>query len=116
MRFKVDENLPSEVADLLKQAGHDSTAVLEEGLGGTRDPLIALVCRQESRALINLDMGFADIRHYPPGLLPGTVVLRPKSQDKQTVLSMVSRIIPDLTENHLTGTLWLVEEDRIRMR
>lgn len=116
MRFKVDENLPDEVAELLRQAGHDATTIVEEALGGTRDPQISLVCQQESRALITLDMGFADIRYYPPNLLSGTVVLRVKSQDKQTVLTVVSQMIPNLAEHQLTGKLWIVEEDRIRIR
>lgn len=30
MRFKVDENLPSETALLLKQAGYDTVTVLEQ--------------------------------------------------------------------------------------
>lgn len=116
MRFKVDENLPDEVAELLRQAGHDATTIIEEGLGGTRDSQIASICQQESRTLITLDMGFADIRHYPPNLLPGTVVLRVKSQDKQTVLTVVSQMIPNLVENQLMGKLWIVEEDRVRIR
>jgi predicted nuclease of predicted toxin-antitoxin system len=29
MKFKVDENLPREVADLLRGAGHDATTVIE---------------------------------------------------------------------------------------
>lgn len=34
MRFKVDENLPIEVAEMLRQAGHDAATVLEQHLGG----------------------------------------------------------------------------------
>jgi len=34
MKFKVDENLPVEVADLLRQAGYDATTVVEQHLGG----------------------------------------------------------------------------------
>ena len=32
MRFKVDENLPVEVAEMLRQAGHDAATVLEQHL------------------------------------------------------------------------------------
>ena len=34
MRFKIDENLPVEAAELLRQAGHDAVTVLEQHLGG----------------------------------------------------------------------------------
>ena len=65
MKFKIDENLPVEVADLLRRSDHDAATVLEEELGGSADFDIALICRQESRALITLDADFADIRTYP---------------------------------------------------
>ncbi len=62
MRFKIDENLPFEVATLLSEAGHDATTVLTQRLGGSGDPGIAAVCRAEARALVTLDTDFADIR------------------------------------------------------
>ena len=54
MRFKVDENLPREVAQLLQQAGHDATSVLAQHLGGSPDTAIAAVCQQERRVLLTL--------------------------------------------------------------
>lgn len=37
MKFKIDENLPVEVAELLRQAEHDAVTVLEQHLGGKAD-------------------------------------------------------------------------------
>ena len=37
MRFKVDENLPVEVAELLSSAGHDALTVFDQSLGGEHD-------------------------------------------------------------------------------
>jgi hypothetical protein len=37
MRFKIDENLPIDAAELLAAAGHDAHTVLQEGLGGNPD-------------------------------------------------------------------------------
>ena len=34
VRFKLDENLPAEMAHLFSRAGHDAVTVLEQGLGG----------------------------------------------------------------------------------
>ena len=66
MRFKVDENLPIEIAKLLRDAGHDALTVQEQRLGGGSDPDIAAVCKEENRALVTLDVDFGDIRSYPP--------------------------------------------------
>ena len=82
MRFKVDENLPLEVADLLRAAGHDAEGVHEEGLSGAPDQQVLAAAVSERRTLVTLDLGFADIRSYPPGQSLGIIVLRPASQDK----------------------------------
>jgi len=34
MKFKIDENLPLEVAVALREAGHDAMNVVDQGLGG----------------------------------------------------------------------------------
>ena len=41
MQFKVDENLPAEIASLLRQAGHGAATVVEEQLTGSKDPDLA---------------------------------------------------------------------------
>ena len=43
MRFKLDENLPAEMADLFNGAGHDAVTVLDGHLGGVSDPELATV-------------------------------------------------------------------------
>ena len=80
MKFKVDENLPLEVAGSLRQAGHDAATVWDQSLAGSPDRDIAAVCQTEGRALLTLDLGFADIRTYPPERFPGPIVLRLRSQ------------------------------------
>ena len=67
-------------------------------------------------ALITLDLGFADIRAYPPEQSPGLIVLRLRRQDKLTVLGVVVRPIGVLSEETLSGHLWVVDEERIRIR
>jgi predicted nuclease of predicted toxin-antitoxin system len=62
MRFKVDENLPMEVPQLLREAGHEATTVLDQHLGGVDDLTIASICQQEGRALVTLDLDFSDMQ------------------------------------------------------
>jgi len=38
MRFKTDENLPIEVAELLRRHGHDALSVIDQQLAGHPDP------------------------------------------------------------------------------
>jgi len=116
MKFKVDENLPVEVAELLRQANHDAITVQEQHLGGSADSDVALVCQQERRILVTLDMDFADIRAYPPEQYLGLIVLRLKRQDKPYVLEILSRLVQILPNEPLERRLWIVEEKRIRIR
>jgi predicted nuclease of predicted toxin-antitoxin system len=51
MRLKVDENLPVEVADLLRAAGHDAATVNDEGVGGATDPDLADLVRRRIACL-----------------------------------------------------------------
>jgi predicted nuclease of predicted toxin-antitoxin system len=88
MRFKIDENLPIDAAEVLRRAGHDAATVLEQGYGGSTDARLAALCQRESRILVTLDMDFADIRAYPPAEFPGLVVLRLRQQDKPHVLDV----------------------------
>ncbi len=115
MRFKVDENLPIEIADVLAAAGHDAATVHDEGVSGSPDPALADLTRRENRALVTLDLGFADIRSYPPPDYPGLVVLRLPRQDKMFVLQVCARLVEYLPREELAGCLWIVEPDRIRV-
>ncbi len=116
MKFKIDENLPNEITEVLNAAGHNAVSVQAQNLSGAEDAAIASRIAQEERCLITLDLGFADIRAYPPGLYSGLVVLRSKKQDKHTVLSLLHGLVPLLASETLAGRLWIVEEDRVRIR
>lgn len=49
MKFKVDQNLPIEAADLLSVAGHDAMTVYQQALSGAPDEHIVDVCKDEGR-------------------------------------------------------------------
>ena len=116
MRFKADENLPIEVAQLLRMAGHDAVTVLDQQMGGDLDQNVAEACRRENRALLTLDLDFADIRTYPPETYSGLIVLRFRHQDKSHVLSMLRRILPLFEAEPVNGRLWIVDEQQVRIR
>ena len=93
MKFKIDENLPIEVADQLHQANYDALTVYDQNLVGAVDEDIAEVCLNEERILVTLDLDFADIRAHPPEKYPGIIVMRLKQQDKPYVLNITSRCL-----------------------
>lgn len=116
MRFKLDENIPLELRELLRVAGHDAQTVLDQRLGGFGDQDIAAACRREGRVIITFDTGFADIRQYPPSAYPGIVVLRLNNQSREHTLAVTGRLLRTLDGKSLDGQLWIVEETRVRVR
>ena len=115
-RFKIDENLPLEVADALRRFGHDAATVQDEGLVGARDALLYSRCQAEGRSLLTLDVGFGDIRAYDPAHSPGIAVLRLKRQDKASILNAVQNLVVVLASAQIGRALWIVDESRIRVR
>jgi predicted nuclease of predicted toxin-antitoxin system len=116
VRFKVDQNLPVEIADALRFVGHDAETVYEENLAGTPDPHLATVIQREARGLVTLDLGFGDIRTYPPSEYLGLIVTRPSTQDTPHVLHVFESVVRHLAVESVVGRLWIVEDHRIRMR
>jgi len=115
MKFKIDENLPIEIAEMLGQEGYDAVTVHEQNMSGETDTQIASVCRREGRAIVSLDLDFADIRSYPPRDYSGIIVLRLKRQDKIHVLDSFGRLLKILTIEPLDKHLWIADESRIRI-
>jgi predicted nuclease of predicted toxin-antitoxin system len=116
MKFKIDENLPLEVAGLLRDSGYDSATVFEQNLTGTSDTGLAAICQEEKRILVTLDNDFADIRAYPPDKFPGIMVIRLNRQDKDHVLDVFGHAMRLFPKEPIEQRLWIVEEDRIRVR
>lgn len=116
MQFKVDENIHTEVADLLRQDGHDASTVYDEGLQGRPDPEVAAACQRESRALVTLDLDFADIRAHPPTQYSGLIVLRLTDQSRPSVMKAMQRVLSSLPNDPLVGHLWIVDDSHIRVR
>ena len=115
MPFKIDENLPVELAELLQSIGHDAMMVYDQQLQGKPDSLISEICKEENRAIITLDVGFADIRRYPPVEFAGLIGLRLKNQDKYSILQVFQQVMSLLEKEPLVGHLWIVEEQKVRI-
>src|SRR3972149_5177621 len=98
MRFKVDEDLPKEVADLLRAGGHDVVTVRDEKLTGSSDDILWGHVQRERRCLVTADKGFGDIRAFPTGTHGGIVLFR-HPRESRTGYAL-------LTEKFVEGADW----------
>ena len=116
MKFKIDENLPVEFADLLIANGHNAKTVIDQGMAGSVDFFVINTCSREDRVLVTLDLDFADVRVYPPHEYAGIMVLRVSRQDKRYLLDVFARALSALSKEPIRQHLWIIEESRIRIR
>jgi predicted nuclease of predicted toxin-antitoxin system len=116
VKFKLDENLSPSLAKLFTAAGHDAHSIVAQNLSGQPDEIVIDVCSREQRALITFDLDFSNILAYPPQRYAGIAVLRLATQAHPAAVDAVERILALLPHEPLTGTLWIIEEGRVRIR
>lgn len=71
MKLKLDENLGHRTLTILLQAGHDVTSVPQQNISGISDRDLIALCKGESRALVTLDLDFANPLQFKPTATPG---------------------------------------------
>lgn len=116
MTFKIDENLPVELADDIHAAGQEADTVYNEALAGAPDTDLMEGVRIDGRVLLTLDKGIADIRVYPPEQFSGIVLFRPPTSGRAAVIAFVRRHVPAILADDLTGRLIIVTEGTLRRR
>ena len=115
MNIKLDENLGSRGAAILRAAGHHVTTVAEEGLSSASDRKLAEVCRSDRKCLVTLDLDFGNPLRFAPSRHAGIAVLRlPRRSTADDLLNAVRTLSTGLTRRTLDGKLWIVQRGHIR--
>jgi hypothetical protein len=65
LKITVDEDLPRQVVQILQGHGYDAASVIEQGMGGWKDPQLWIAVQSEERFLVTTDKGFGDIHANP---------------------------------------------------
>jgi predicted nuclease of predicted toxin-antitoxin system len=113
--FKVDEDLPREVAEALRTAGYVASTVGEQGLIGSSDDVLWEVIVAERRCLITADVGFADARRVAAAPQSGIVLLRPGQESRRGYLDLVARLLAQFPLHQTRGCVVRVSPDFIRV-
>jgi len=116
VKFKIDENLPAEIATDLVAAGHEADTATDEGLSGAPDGIILARAQLEGRAILTMDKGIADVRAYPPLQYAGIILFRPRTAGRAATLAFVRQHLLTLLQTNLAGHLFVVSEAGIRVR
>jgi len=116
MKFKIDENLPDEVAEQLRKLGHEAGTVTEEDLARAPDTEIVAAATTEARILLTLDKGIANLLRHPPPTHYGVALFRPGSLGRRSVLEFIRDRLPALLDLTLEGKITVVTDGGIRSR
>ncbi len=115
MKLKLDENLGIRHREQLQRAGHDVDTVHDEQLSGAPDPDVLEAAVAAGRALVTLDVDFANPIHFPPQRTAGIAVLRVRERfSGRDIEQLIDHLIRGLARQPMAGRLWIVREDRIR--
>jgi predicted nuclease of predicted toxin-antitoxin system len=116
LAIKVDEDLPRAAVQLLQEHGYDAVSVIDQQMGGWKDPTLWKAIQEENRFLVTADKGFADLRTYPPGKHAGVLLLRPDEDGIRPVIDLLTKVLVSYTLDDLAGSITIVTPRGIRIR
>jgi len=115
-RFKVDENLPDEIAELLRSRGHDAVTVVDQGWCGLPDDELWRRVQHEVRWLVTADKEFGDIRRYRPGTHAGVLLLRSRQEGLDDYIGLATEAVRRLDFDDASGGVVVVTDRGARIR
>jgi predicted nuclease of predicted toxin-antitoxin system len=116
VHVKVDEDLPKAAVEILVRRGYAATSVVEQQLGGSKDPSLWSAVQAEQQFFVTADKGFGDIRAYPPGEHAGILLLRPHEAGIRPVIELLERTLAVHDLEELAGAVAVVTPRGIRVR
>jgi predicted nuclease of predicted toxin-antitoxin system len=117
VRLLFDENLSTLSADYTRVTlGVDVLDARAAGLAGKPDSEVRQFAIESDRILVTLDGDFGSLVRFSPSGTPGVIWFRPRPPTEFNIRSMLSRWLPKLTEIDLSGSLAIVDFEKIRIR
>lgn len=114
MKLQLDENLPRELAELLR--GHDVHTVPAEALTGRGDPAVFAAAVREGRLLLTQDLDFSDVRQFRPGTHPGIVLVRLRDPSRRRLIDRITQVFAAENVERWARCFVVVSDRKLRVR
>ena len=115
MKIKLDENLPSTLAQSLGSLGHDVETVFDEALSGEDDDHLWQAVQKEGRFLITQDLDFSDIRKFSPGTHGGLLLVRLRNPGRRALTKLVSSVFASQDAEDWSGCFAVLTASKLRV-
>ena len=117
MRSLLDQNQSPLVAELLDNAGHDSTHVRDIGLRQATDAEILSRAKRERRVVISADTDFGELLADTGDHTPSALLLRRHDRRRaQAVAELILVNLDTIAEDLDAGAIVVFDQERVRVR
>jgi predicted nuclease of predicted toxin-antitoxin system len=117
VKFLVDNAVSPEVAELLRNVGHDAVHVRERGMADADDASVLRLGAAEGRVIVSADTDFGALLVLQKMRLPSVILLRhgvPRRPSEQAAMLLAN--LQNITADLANGAIVSFRRDRIRVR
>jgi len=116
MKFLADMGVSISTVRFLRESGHDVVHLHDIAMQKASDLDIVDYAIREDRFVLTFDLDFGTILASSKNVSPSTLIFRLSDLRPVNVNNLLSKILPLVEKPLCTGSIIIIEQDRIRIR